>query len=72
VEGDVGAGDRVETITRHSARIAVSDITRVYASDRNDFATIERLVALDALPDDWRRYFEQQLAKNGSAHVRHE
>jgi MOSC domain-containing protein YiiM len=62
MEGDVGAGDRVETLARHPARIPVAEVTRVYASDRADLATIERLVALDALPEDWRRYFAKTLA----------
>jgi MOSC domain-containing protein YiiM len=61
-EGDVGAGDGVELLARHPARIPVSEITRVYASDRDDLATIERLVALDALPEDWRTYFRKKLA----------
>jgi MOSC domain-containing protein YiiM len=52
MEGDVGAGDRVETLARHPARIPVAEVTRVYASNRADLATIERLVALDALPED--------------------
>jgi MOSC domain-containing protein YiiM len=65
VEGNVGPGDPVELIASDPARIPVAEITRVYASDRNDRATIERLIALDALPDDWRSYFEKQLAKNG-------
>jgi MOSC domain-containing protein YiiM len=62
-EGNVGAGDGVETLARHPARIPVAEITRVYASDRDDVATIERLVALDALPEDWRSYFEKKLAE---------
>jgi MOSC domain-containing protein YiiM len=66
VEGDVGAGDDVAMIARDPAQIPVAEITRVFASDRDDRATIERLVALDALPDDWRSFFEKQLAKNGS------
>lgn len=65
VEGEVGAGDHVELIARDPARIPVAEITRVYASDRNDRATIERLVALAALPDDWRSFFEKRLARNG-------
>jgi MOSC domain-containing protein YiiM len=65
VEGEVAAGDPVETLAYHPARIAVAEITRVYSSDRDDLATIERLVALDALPDDWRNYFERTLAENG-------
>jgi MOSC domain-containing protein YiiM len=62
LEGDVGAGDAVETLARHPARIPVAEITRVYASDRDDLATIERLVALDALPEDWRSHFAKRLA----------
>jgi len=65
VEGDVQAGDGVEMLARHPARIPVAEITRVYASDRDDLATIERLAALDALPDDWRAYFAKRLAKSG-------
>jgi MOSC domain-containing protein YiiM len=65
-EGNVGAGDRVETLARHPARIPVAEITRVYASDRDDLATIDRLVALDALPEDWRSYFEK-LAEKGKS-----
>ena len=69
-EGVVGAGDRVEILARHPARITVAEITRVYAADRADRATIERLVALEVLPDDWRAYFEKRLAKNGKPQPR--
>jgi MOSC domain-containing protein YiiM len=63
VEGDVASGDRVESLARHPARIPVAEITRVYVSERNDEAAIERLVALDILPDDWRRYFAERLGR---------
>jgi MOSC domain-containing protein YiiM len=66
VEGEIGAGDPAETVARDPARIPVAEITRVYASDRDDRATIESLVALDSLPDDWRGYFEKRLARKGS------
>lgn len=65
LEGEVGAGDRVEMLAPHPARIPVAEITRVFARARDDFATIERLLAIDALPDDWRSYFEKKLADNG-------
>jgi MOSC domain-containing protein YiiM len=61
LEGDVGAGDRAEMLTRHPAHIPVAEITRAYASDRHDLPAIQRLVALTALPDDWRRYFATRL-----------
>jgi MOSC domain-containing protein YiiM len=59
-EGEVGAGDRIESIALDPARIPVAEITRVYASDRDDVAAMERLIALDALPEDWRGYFEDR------------
>ncbi len=62
VEGDVGAGDRVERTWQHPAQIPVSEITRVYANERGDVGAIERLVGLDALPEDWRTYFQKKLA----------
>jgi MOSC domain-containing protein YiiM len=65
-EGNIGAGDRVETIARHPARIPVAEITRVHASNRDDLATTERLVALDALPEDWRSCFEKKSAERAS------
>jgi MOSC domain-containing protein YiiM len=61
-EGDVAVGDPVELLERHPARIPVSEITRVYAHERDDLEAIERLVALDALPDDWRGWLRQKLA----------
>jgi MOSC domain-containing protein YiiM len=60
-EGEVERGDRVEPISRHPARMPVADVTRVFARDHDDVATIERLVAVDALPEDWRRYFVEKL-----------
>jgi MOSC domain-containing protein YiiM len=75
VEGDVAAGDTIETVARHPARIPVAEITRVYANDRDDLVAIERLVALDALPDGWRRHFAQQLessARTGNHHSTNE
>jgi MOSC domain-containing protein YiiM len=60
-EGDVGAGDLVEELSRDPARISVEDVIRVYAFDRHDLATLERLATLDALPEDWRGYFAARL-----------
>jgi MOSC domain-containing protein YiiM len=66
-EGSVGAGDPFETLTPHPERIPVSEITRVWTSDRDDVGAIERLVAHDALPDDWRSYFQRALSRSQTA-----
>ncbi|MEP6892946.1 MAG: MOSC domain-containing protein [Gaiellaceae bacterium] len=62
VEGDVRSGDGVELRARDGVRIPVTEVIRVYASDRRDLATIRQLVALDALPEEWRGYFAKRLA----------
>jgi MOSC domain-containing protein YiiM len=61
-EGDVGTCDRVEVLARDGERVPVGDVIRVYARDRGDVETIERLVALDALPEAWRTYFAKRTA----------
>jgi MOSC domain-containing protein YiiM len=70
VEGDVEAGDPGEIVAQHSAQISVAVVTRAFTSDRHDRSTIERLVALDALPEDWRRYFAEQLESSPRARNR--
>ncbi len=62
-EGEVGAGDDIELLARGEGDITVADITRLYARDKEDFETMRRAVALEALPDGWREHFRQQLSK---------
>jgi MOSC domain-containing protein YiiM len=62
-EGEVGAGDEIELIGRGEGDITIADITRLYARDREDFETMRRAVALEALPESWREHFRQQLSK---------
>jgi MOSC domain-containing protein YiiM len=63
VEGDVAAGDHGHAISCDRARVPVAEVTRVFARDPDDHLALERLVALDALPDDWRGYFDERLTK---------
>ena len=62
VEGDVAAGDPAELVERDPAAVPVSEITRVYAHDRDDVAAIRRLLSVDALPGVWRDWFERLAA----------
>ncbi len=63
VEGDIGAGDPVEVLARHPARVAVSELTRLIAGDRDDADGLRRALAVDELPADLRPFFEQLLAR---------
>ncbi len=61
VEGDVAAGDEARVVERHPLGVPVSEITRLYARDRRDADALRRVLAVDALPDNWRPYFEDLL-----------
>ena len=64
-EGEVGAGDEVELVGRDENNVTVADITRLYASDRGDFETMRRALAVEALPEKWRHHFRQQISAAG-------
>ncbi|HEX9544880.1 MAG TPA: MOSC domain-containing protein [Pyrinomonadaceae bacterium] len=62
-EGAVRAGDEIELISRDANNIAISDITRLYAFEKDDLATLRRAVKLEALSQSWRGYFQKQIQK---------
>jgi MOSC domain-containing protein YiiM len=62
-EGEVEAGDEIEVLARDPARVPVSEITRLFTRDRHDTEAIRRVLAVDALPADWRPYFEQEVQR---------
>jgi MOSC domain-containing protein YiiM len=65
-EGDVAAGDAIEPLERATHEVTVSEITRLYARDRDDLEALRRVVQVEALPDSWREHFRHQLEKLGS------
>jgi MOSC domain-containing protein YiiM len=65
-EGEVGAGDKFELLGRDENNVTVADIVRLYAFDRDDFETMRRAVAVEALPEKWRQHFGQQLSRGGA------
>ena len=62
-EGSVKAGDAIEPLGRDAHRVTVADVTRAYAFDKDDVATLSRVVQVEALPEAWRGHFRRQLAK---------
>jgi MOSC domain-containing protein YiiM len=63
-EGEVGAGDAIELMERDENNVTVADISRLYVRDKDDVETMQRAIALEALPESWREYFRQRLAKD--------
>jgi MOSC domain-containing protein YiiM len=62
-EGEVGAGDSIIKIKKDTNRVAISDVVRLYASDREDISTMRRAVKVEVLPEGWRDYFIEQIRR---------
>jgi MOSC domain-containing protein YiiM len=62
-EGEVGAGDEFELIEKNPAGVSVVDVVRLYGSDKHNVDVLKRAIATEALPESWRSYFQERLAK---------
>jgi len=63
--GEVGAGDEISVIARDPERISIADFNRLYVAkdyDRDDISTMERLMRIASLPEDWKEHFRERLA----------
>src|SRR5437660_7733037 len=62
-EGEVGAGDSIELLTRDDNGVSVADIVQVYTADAANQDLLHRVSELAALPESWRAYFRKRLWK---------
>jgi len=60
-DGEVAAGDALTLVERASGGVPVSEVTRLYAHDRDDADGLRGVIASPALPADWREFFERRL-----------
>ena len=60
-EGEVQVGDPIVLIERTAGSVAVSEITRLYARDKDDLKGLRRIADVATLPGDWRDYFKEQI-----------
>lgn len=60
-EGDVGAGDSIEFISRDANELKVAGVTRLYLDGQDDLEGLQRALRVDALPESWKTYFEKLL-----------
>ncbi len=61
--GMVHTGAQMVCIYHDAESLPISEITRLHTQDKNDRATLEKMLTLNALPPEWHRKFEKQLAK---------
>ncbi len=65
-EGEVGVEDEIKPLTRDPHTVPVSEITRLYVAKRyaaDDLASVRRALQVAALPESWKAYFRDRLAK---------
>ena len=60
-EGEVVAGDTLALVSRDENNITVADITQLYTREKNDPELLQRATQLEALPESWRDYFQEQV-----------
>ena len=62
-EGEVGAGDTIEQIRKDPNGITISDVVRLYTSDKEDIKMMRRAVKVEPLPEGWKHYFLEQIKR---------
>ncbi len=62
-EGEVAAGDPISLLHRDEHQVKVADITRLYRQDKHNLDLLRRVVAVKALPEEWRDYFQERLVQ---------
>ncbi len=59
-EGEVGAGDAIELVSRDENNVTVADIVQIYVREASQ-DLIHRAIQVPALAADLRDYFQQQI-----------
>lgn len=65
-EGAIEAGDPMELSSEHADRLRVSDVTRLYTTEKANRPLLEKAISVSALPERWRSHFARQLEALGS------
>jgi len=65
--GEVGAGDEMRSISQDANAVPVSEITRLFSVksfSSDDVRSVEHALQVEALPDSWKDYFRERLARD--------
>lgn len=62
-EGEVSAGDEFQLLEKNLTGVRVVDVTRLYSSDKRNVDLLRQAIATEALPENWRSYFQERLEK---------
>ena len=62
-EGEVGHGDSLELVSQDDHNVTVADITQLYVREQNNPELLHRAAQLEALPESWCDYFQEQIRR---------
>ena len=62
-EGEVAAGDPISLLHRDEHQVRVSGITRLYHLDKRNVELLRRVLEVESLPHNWRKYFQERLSR---------
>jgi MOSC domain-containing protein YiiM len=60
-EGEIGAGDGVAVVSRDPRAVTVADAVRQHVTHTPDPELLARAIAVEALPEGWRKRFRKKL-----------
>jgi MOSC domain-containing protein YiiM len=60
-QGEVGAGDAFELLSRNGDGVTVAEVNRLFFREKYNRGLLEKAIATAALPEDWREYFLPRL-----------
>lgn len=60
-EGEVGAGDSIELLSREAGGVSIAEMNRLFVSDRYNRDLLHKAIATESLPESWREYFRPRL-----------
>jgi len=62
-EGEVQPGDTITSLHRNPDGLTVTDVTDLYATERNNLELLRKAVGTEALPEKWKAYFRPMLER---------
>ena len=67
-EGVVAAGDSISLLHRDEHEVTIADIVSLYREDKYNVELMRRVIAVEALPEEWREYFQERLERVMNRH----
>ena len=66
--GEVAVGDEIKLVSRDPHGISIAEFNRIFTAKSltpDDLALIQKMIKIPALPQDWKDYYREGLARIG-------